>query len=210
MVEEMYKEEFGDLEANSKSSLDDEPKACEENHFTSVNRLDELQDTMTSTATDCSQQAQVHDLKPNHIPDSEMKKPITRTVLQNGSHGHNITYSGIMKFQHDERPNMDDHSLYPDENIQCDQHGDGSLMPAAVAYDVSELSGFAVGSQVSLALGLQHHESDAFLMSGGTHIRGNNIAASSVGHDTADYHCMDPGKEQERFGNSHLLHDFVV
>ncbi|KAM7259389.1 hypothetical protein ACFE04_015130 [Oxalis oulophora] len=33
---------------------------------------------------------------------------------------------------------------------------------------------------------------------------------SSVEPDAADYHCIDPGNQQDRFGNPHVLHDFVI
>ncbi|XP_015576234.2 BEL1-like homeodomain protein 3 isoform X1 [Ricinus communis] len=211
MVEEIYKEEFGDLEANSRSSQDDDAtKALGENQLASDNRLDELQDSLTSAAADGIQTGQVYDRKPDRIPDVEMKRPMGKTVLQNCSHVDNIIDTGIMKFQHEFRSNMDDHSSCPDKNTPLDPHGVGSLMPGAFKYDISALSEFAIGSQVSLALGLQQHESDAFPMAGGNHIRSSNMATSSMGADTVDYHCMDSGKQQDRFGSSHLLHDFVV
>ncbi|KDP38560.1 hypothetical protein JCGZ_04485 [Jatropha curcas] len=210
MVEEIYKEEFADSEAISKSSLDDGKKANGENHLASENRLDDFQDSVTSSAADTTCPVQVHNIKSDLIPDIEMNKTITTTVLQNDSIGDNVTDSGIKKHQLNQRSNIGDHSPYPDKNIPYDQHVDHSFMPAALSYDISELSGFAIGSQVSLALGLQSHETDAFQISDGNHIRSNNMAASSMGPDTMDYHCMDPGKQQERFGNSHLLHDFVI
>jgi hypothetical protein len=83
-------------------------------------------------------------------------------------------------------------------------------MSAAATYDVSHLNGFAVGSQMSLALGLQSNDSDSFPTFDGARMRGNTISASSVGHNEVDYHCMDTGKQQDRIANSHRLHDFVV
>ncbi|XP_050211418.1 BEL1-like homeodomain protein 3 [Mercurialis annua] len=211
MVEEIYKEEFGDLEANSKSFQDDDAtKPRGENHLASDNRLDELQDSLTSAATDGTFTGQVHNLKSDHNQLIEIRRPIAKTMLQNCSVFDTITDSGFMKFQHELRYNMDDCSSYQDKNIPEDTHADGSLMPGAIRYDISALDEFAIGSQVSLALGLQQHESDDFSMTGGNHIRSSNIANSSMGTDSVDYHCMDPGKQQDRFGNPHLLHDFVV
>ncbi|KAJ9166056.1 hypothetical protein P3X46_020857 [Hevea brasiliensis] len=208
MVEEIYKEEFADSEANSKSSLDDATKVLGENHLVSENGLENLQDSMMSATADSIPQGQVHDLKFDGIPDIEMNKPVAKTV-QNNSLG-DVANCRIMKLQSNQISNVDEQSPYVDKNIPGNQHGDESLMPAALSYDITELSGFAIGSQVSLALGLQHHERDAFPMSGGNQIRGDNITASSVGHDSMDYNCMNLGKQQDRFGNSHLLHDFVV
>ncbi|CAK7346312.1 unnamed protein product [Dovyalis caffra] len=213
MVEDMYKEEFGDSETNSKPSSDEPTKAHgdkSDNHLTSENGLRELHESVTSTVADSSQPGQVHDIKSNHILELEMKEPIAKTVPENGSHGPNVAESGIMKFPHDRRLNVNANNFYPHENIPCDQNGGGNLMSAAVTYDVSDLNGFAVGSQMSLALGLQSHDSDSFPMFGGAHMRSNNIAASSLGHNEVDYHCIDTGKQHDRFANSHLIHDFVV
>ncbi|KAF2310011.1 hypothetical protein GH714_006170 [Hevea brasiliensis] len=169
MVEEIYKEEFADSEANSKSSLDDATKVLGENHLVSENGLDELQDSMMSATADSIPQGQVHDLKFDGIPDIEMNKPVAKTV-QNNSLG-DVANCRIMKLQSNQISNVDEQSPYVDKNIPGNQHGDESLMPAALSYDITELSGFAIGSQVSLALGLQHHERDAFPMSGGNQIR---------------------------------------
>ncbi|KAJ9186527.1 hypothetical protein P3X46_002091 [Hevea brasiliensis] len=209
MVEEIYKEEFADSEAFSKSSLDDATKALGENHLVSENGLDELQDSVTSAAADSNHPGQVHDLRSYCIPDIEMNKPIGKTVRQNNSLG-DVSNFRITKLQGNQRSDMEEQSPYLDKNVPVNQHGDETLMPAALSYDISELSGFAIGSQVSLALGLQHRESDAFSMSGENHMRVNNVAPSSMGPDSMDYHCMDLGKQQDRFGNSHILHDFVV
>ncbi|XP_065880921.1 BEL1-like homeodomain protein 3 [Euphorbia lathyris] len=205
MVEDIYKEEFGYSEANSKSSQDDASKAHGENLFASESRLEEVQDSMTSAAADGFISQQVLKMQSDHIPDSKMSKSKAKTALHSSSDGDQVTAnSRVINFQHD-------HCYYPDKNTAHDQHGEESLLPTSLQYDISALSGFAMGNQVTLALGLQHHESDAFSMSDVNHIRGNNsIAASSMGPDTVDFHCMDPGKQQDRFGNSHLLHDFVV
>lgn len=214
MVEDMYKEEFGDSETNSKSSLDETTKAHGDksgNHLTSENRLRELYESVTSTAADISQPGQAHDIKSSHILELEMKEPMAKTVLENGSQGPNVAESDIMKFPRDRRLNIDDdHNFCPHGNIPCGQNGDGNLMSAAATYDVSHLNGFAAGSQMSLALGLQSNDSDSFPTFDGAHMRGNTISASSVGHNEVDYHCMDTGKQQDRIAKSHRLHDFVV
>ncbi|KAJ0025151.1 hypothetical protein Pint_09023 [Pistacia integerrima] len=202
MVEEMYKEEFGDPEVNFKTCQDNAPKACSENSSAPEDRGEELRDSLTST--------QVHDLKSDYIPDAEMNKFMLRSVFQNGENGLN---SGMMRLQNDQRPNMDDHRLYGSIPLNQNSNNNNVLIGDSGSYGISELSGLAVSNQVSLALGLRHHESDVFPpISTGTQIGGNGTIDSPVGHhDTVDYQCMDMGNnQQDRFGNPHLLHDFVV
>ncbi|KAK9270344.1 hypothetical protein L1049_025923 [Liquidambar formosana] len=116
---------------------------------------------------------------------------------------------GVMKLN-DKRLDVDDCSLYPGEFIPADRTGDGSPTAAAAAYTIPELGDFAVDRQVSLALGLRHCEGDVLTISGGTHNRRDDGAASSVAPDAMDYHCIDPGNQRHRFSNSNPLHDFVV
>ncbi|GAV60390.1 Homeobox_KN domain-containing protein/POX domain-containing protein [Cephalotus follicularis] len=210
MVEEMYKEEFGDLEVYSKSSLDNDHKAQRGNSSASENRGEELQDTITSTTAYSVQPGQVNDLKIDHIPDLKMKRLTAKSVFQNGSLKDNIADSDDLKLQVHKEPGLEDHNLYPDPMISPNRDGHGNFMDMADTYGMSELSGFAVGSQVSLALGLRHCESDVFPISTGNHVIGHDAADSPVGPDTVDYHCMDPVNQQERFGNAHLIHDLVV
>ncbi|KAH7567219.1 hypothetical protein ACOSQ2_011293 [Xanthoceras sorbifolium] len=209
MVEEMYKEEFGDPEVNFKSSPENAAKACNENSSAPEDRGEELKGSQEPAAGDTVHLRQVHGLKSDHTLDVEKNRPITRSEFQNGADGDFFLNYGMMKLQDDQRENTGAHNLYSDEIIPHNQNGNDPLMGATATYGISELSGFAIGNQVSLALGLQHRESDAFSVSAGTHNGGNN-AVGSVGHDTVDYHCMDPGNQQDRFGNPHLLHDFVV
>lgn len=113
--------------------------------------------------------------------------------------GSNLRDSGMTQLQGDQR------SFYMAETVGSNQNGDRNLMVATSAtYDIpSQFGSFAVGNQVSLSLELRHCESDGFSKSGGGSLaRGNDAAV--------DYHCVDPGQQQCRFSNPHLLHDFVV
>lgn len=112
----------------------------------------------------------------------------------------NIRDSGMTQLQGDQR------SFYMGEAVRSN---DRNLMVASsTTYDMPpEFGSFVVGNQVSLSLELRHCENDGFSTSGGgSHIRGNDAAAAA----TLDYHCVDPGQQQCRFSNPHLLHDFVV
>ncbi|XVF36046.1 hypothetical protein REPUB_Repub19eG0024800 [Reevesia pubescens] len=212
MIEEMYKEEFGEMDSNFKSSLEHAAKATGENSSTSEDRGEELQESMTSKVADADivQPGQVqYYLKPDHIPDVELNRPTARSMFQNIAIG-NTGSPTRMKLQVDQMSNMESNNPYPDTVIPSSQHGHGTLMAGDSMYDLTELSGFSVGGQVSLALGLPHHENNVFPMSGETNMRGNNKVVSSVGPETVDFYCMEPGNQQDRFGNPHILHDFVV
>ncbi|XP_022772700.1 BEL1-like homeodomain protein 3 [Durio zibethinus] len=211
MIEEMYKEEFGEMDSDFKSSLENAAKATRENSTASEDRGEELQESMTSKVadTDNVQLGQVQHMKPGHIPDLELNRPIARSMFQNIAIGDTGSPTG-MKLQVDQMSNMESNNLYPDTVIPSSPHGHGMLMACDSMYGLTELSSFSVGGQVSLALGLRHHENDIFPMSGETNMRANNKVASSVVPETVDFHCAEPGNQQDRFGNPHILHDFVV
>lgn len=115
-----------------------------------------------------------------------------------------------MKLQVDQMSNMKSNNSYPDMVIPSGHHGSGTLMGSDTMYDLTRFGGFAVGDQVSLALGLRHHENNnGFSMSGEANMRGST-AMASAGPEAVDFHCMEPGNEQDRFGNPHIFHDFVV
>ncbi|CAI0437899.1 unnamed protein product [Linum tenue] len=80
---------------------------------------------------------------------------------------------------------------------------------------------------VSLTLGLQHceggggglpisgashhHQNQGFVSMRGDDIYSAAAAASSVGGETREFECVNPGsRQQHRFNSSHLLHDFVA
>ncbi|XVE69817.1 hypothetical protein DITRI_Ditri10aG0022200 [Diplodiscus trichospermus] len=211
MVEEMYKEEFGEMDSQFKSSLENVAKETRENSSASEDRGEELQESMMSKVAhaDNVQPGQVPCMKPDRIPDVELNRPIGRSMFQNIAVG-DIGSSTGMKLQIDQMGNMESNNPYPDTVIPSAQHGHGTLMAGDAMYDLTQLSSFSVGGQVSLALGLRHHENNIFPMSGETSVGCNNKVASSVGPEAMDFHCMEPGNQQDRFGNPHILHDFVV
>lgn len=184
MVEEMYKEEFGDSEMMS-SNLSSEgttPKAARDNLQMCDNKGEESHDnmkTMMNTST---------------------------TTEFDAVHGETVAmHSGLSKLQGDPRPNMNNNNtLY--------HNGDACLMPSAPAsYDLSELGSFPVGGHVSLALELRNCETDEFSMSdNGLNKRRSQTMDPSSENDLIDYHFTDTGKQQNRFSNPHLLHEFVV
>ncbi|KAF5443908.1 hypothetical protein F2P56_036426 [Juglans regia] len=218
MVEEMYKEEIGDAEMDSNSSSENAAKATKGDNGTSEDRGEDFQQSASSTATERCSMGQLMDSKPDHVPDVEMAGSVGVANYQSGTHGETEKEYGLMKGREEQRRTMDDCNLFPDAIVHSDAASE-RYMAAAAAYHMSELGRFGGASGVSLTLGLQHCEGDSLPMSGVTHrsfisMRGDQIynaaPSSSVGAETADFECMNPGNQQHRFSSSHLLHDFVV
>lgn len=192
MVEEMYKEEAGDVEMESNSSSEITAKSTKGDMKSSGHRGEDLQQSAASAATEQCSTGQFFDSKFTHAHDVEMAGPSTDPNFQNVGHG-------------DQRATVDDGNLFAD---------------TMAAYHMSELGRFGNGRGVSLTLGLQHCEGGggSIPMSLGTHhsfvtMRADdvyNAGAPSVGPETTDFDCMDSGNRQQRLGSSHLLHDFVA
>lgn len=183
MVEEMYKEEAGEMESNSSSEM--APKDTEGNiRKTSA---DQGEDTNQSIAAASS----AFDSKSlNQAHDSEMVGTSTDSDFQN------------MMVQ--------------------SNRGQRERLMAAAAYQMPQRFGNGNGGGVSLTLGLQHSEDGSLppMASIGSHnhsfvdVRGGGVydtgGGSSVEPETIDFDCVDSSNRQQRFGSSHLLHDFVA
>ncbi|KAK7382994.1 hypothetical protein VNO78_28659 [Psophocarpus tetragonolobus] len=193
MVEEMYKEEFGDSEMSSNLlSAENTVKVPRDDVQASDNKREESsQDNLVT------QDSVHHAVTLDHA--SELDKGI-----QGSDHGENAMDHTIGKLQGDQRINMNNNS--------GPYYGDGCLMTSTSAtYDLSELGNIAVGAHVSLALELRNCESEGFGVSNDDmHKRLKKTLASSPEADLLDYHFTDPGKQQNKFDNPHLLHEFVV
>lgn len=219
MVEEMYKEETGDAEMDSNSSSENSAKATKGDGRTSEDKGEDMQQqSASSTGTERCSTGQFMESKTDHVPDVEMAGSIGSASFHNVPRREaEAEYGLIMKRREEQRPGMDDCSLFPDTMVQSDGSNE-RYMAAAAAYHMSELGRFGGGSGVSLTLGLQHCDVGSLPMSSGTHhsfvaMRGDDIynaAASSVGAETADFESVNSGNQQPRFASSHLLHDFVV
>ncbi|KAK3009719.1 hypothetical protein RJ639_013061 [Escallonia herrerae] len=160
MVEDMYKEEFGDSEVDCRASLVHSAKAATDGSWASEDGGDELQGSGTYIAADGGH---VYN-NPDLIPDAR-NGGSARLGFQNEAHGDDDNFDcKVMNLQGNQRPNGDD-----------DQTGDASLKTAAAAYDIS-VGGFAVGNQMSLALGLQRGEKDPLPSSGAMQLRGDDLS----------------------------------
>lgn len=205
MVEEMYKEEFGDSEMSCNLSSENMLKGKRDDGVqASDDKWEESRDNLV-TIDDSVQPEQLDGL--NSDSTTEMNRGIHR--------GEHVMDSGTRKLEGNQR-----FSLYSSAPIPINQNGDGSTMPSSATntatpatYDLSELGNFTVGGHVSLALELRNCESDGFAMSDDATIhkrRNHQALASSPETDLLDYHFTDSGKQQHRLGNPHLLHEFVV
>ncbi|KAB2091727.1 hypothetical protein ES319_A03G212400v1 [Gossypium barbadense] len=219
MVEEMYKEEFADLEMDSHSSSENAVKARKGDTRTSEDIGEDQQQSGSSSATERCSTGQLVDSKSNHVPDVDIAGTITGTVLQNVSHREAETEHGLLRLSKVQRPNVDNSNLFLDGITHSDGVGDRFMKATTTSYHVSELGRFGNASGVSLTLGLQHCEDGSIPMSGVGHqnfvamTRDNDIynpAASSIGPETTDSEYVTPGNGQHRFNSSHLLHDFVA
>lgn len=103
-----------------------------------------------------------------------------------------------------------------DSDFQNRDDHDQQLMAAAYQMQTR------FGSGVSLTLGLQHSEDGSLppIASLGSHHQnfvamrdggdGEGAGGSSVGPETVGFDYVDSSDRQQRFGSSHLLHDFVA
>ncbi|EEF49458.1 BEL1-like homeodomain protein 6 [Ricinus communis] len=218
MVEEMYKEEIGDVEMDSNSSSENAARVTKGDMGTSEDREEEMQQSASSVATERCSAGPLMDSKSVHASDVEMAGSTTRSNFHNIMRGEAITDYGLLRLREEQRPSMDDCGLFPDAIVHSDGGGNRFMAAAAAAYQMSEVARFGSGSGVSLTLGLQHCDDGSLPMSATTHhsfvpMRGDDIygaAASSVGAETTDFDCLNPGNREHRFSSSHLLHDFVA
>uniref|UniRef100_A0A7N0TCF3 Uncharacterized protein n=1 Tax=Kalanchoe fedtschenkoi TaxID=63787 RepID=A0A7N0TCF3_KALFE len=144
MVEEMYKEEFGESETISMSSpdrcLSNAPKSV--SSWASIDAADEeLQRNLMSVASAGSHPHKFSEStsKPDFAASVESTGPLA-DFFRNRSHGDDDLGFGLMKFEGDRRHNALDHGLYHSEISSLNQDGDGNSL--------------AQDSQVSLGLGV--------------------------------------------------------
>ncbi|CAL9084949.1 unnamed protein product [Musa textilis] len=198
MIEDMYKEEFGDTEIDSNSSSENPPRLKEDIQSS------EDHDDMQNPATGRCQTSQIsNSSRPNVIPAMDVAESVA--AFQNEE----TTQDSYMNLKiSDQRPVRVDSSFLQD--ALAHQDGSGSFL----AYQMAELGRYG-NSGVSLTLGLQqcdvgHPASDdqqRFLGARANDVYGT---AAPVGPDTADYDYANMGDRRHRLGSTHLLHDFVA
>ncbi|KAI4336841.1 hypothetical protein L6164_015321 [Bauhinia variegata] len=195
MVEEMYKEEFGNSEMSCNLSSENRPRTPRDDVQISDNKGEESEDNLISV--DGVQGGLLKGSKLDHTCTNEMDDRAVRMGIQSSGNGENVTESGSMKLRGEQRSNMKN-GFYSSGPITTNQNGDGCVMaPTPATYDLSELGSFPVSGHVSLALELRNCENDGFAMSDdGIYKRHNQTLASSPENDLLDYHFSDQGKQQ--------------
>ncbi|GMN35619.1 hypothetical protein TIFTF001_005413 [Ficus carica] len=195
MVEEMYKEEFNDLETNAaKSSPENahknikQQKQQQQQHgvVDSSSPSDEIDMRREEKIISCSSSFSLISLREEY-----------NTNTSNNNNNNNITNS-------DNQANVVFITTSTDEEATVVRTNDqNSASYGVVAEDLAG-AGFVVRDprHVSLALELRHCESDGFSTLGGPHNDAATAAAAASAAASLDY--------QRRFSNPHLLHDFVV
>ncbi|GMI74499.1 BEL1-like homeodomain 6 [Hibiscus trionum] len=212
MVEEMYKEEFADLEMDSNSSSENAIKARKGDTRTSEDRCEDLQQSGSSSGTERCSTRQLVDSKSDRVSNVDIAGSTTGAGFQYVTHGEAETEYGLLRQRMNQRPNVDDSNLFPNAITHPDGASVRFTKAATASYHMSELGRFGSGSSVSLTLGLQHCEDGSIPISAGDHqnfiaMRGDDIykynpAASSVGAETTDTEYINRGNQQHRFGMS--------
>ncbi|KAL3505332.1 hypothetical protein ACH5RR_035173 [Cinchona calisaya] len=201
MIEDMYKEEFVDMEADTKSPPE-HAQATGMLKSESEDTGEELHESLMSVCAGGGRLGQSNESRNDVTSDLKIR-------FRNGYLEEDEIYPSVNKSRRDVIVSMADHNVCANETIRSNQTDNGSIGAAANAYNFSMFSG-TVSNQVSLALGLQHPLKDSQPISGRTHSGVDDTAASSVIFDKADYYCLDSINQQDRFSNPHLLSDFVL
>ncbi|MQL90517.1 hypothetical protein Taro_023110, partial [Colocasia esculenta] len=197
MIEEMYKEEFGDIEMDSNSS-ENAAKGKDESR-SSEDRGD--LPSLKSASERCQSSQMNSSSKSVLINNMEMDS--VTTAFQNEVNAGETNYMNL-KLGGQQHP-AEGCSLLQDAIVQSD--GSSRYM----AYQMTELGRYANGG-VSLTLGLQHCDGGLpvpDVPQSLVAVRGSDVYnPATLGTETADYDCLNLVDRQHRFSSLHLLHDF--
>jgi hypothetical protein len=200
MIEDMYKEETGDLEQDSNSSSDNVPRSKNK-----VASSEENEDLKSARARVC---------ETSQLSDSRAS---IRTMNVGGA---------PISFQNE--PNHDDSFMNLMMKEQRSGEADGGLLLQSamaqhsdenarfMAYHLAGLGRYGNGN-VSLTLGLQHPGSGLSAPNAQANFPGvgdddiyNTGAPLGVSIASSDYESMNQMDQRQRFEQSPLLHDFVA
>lgn len=123
----MYKEEFGDLEADKR---------------------EEVKESVMSGATYDDHTRQFNDSKADPGYNLNMKGSTTRLDIKNLSQGDGTIDGEVISLHGDNWSGVDEHYLCPQKFITSSQTSDGSLNTIATPYDLS-YGDFTISNQVS-------------------------------------------------------------
>ncbi|XP_037438981.1 BEL1-like homeodomain protein 7 [Triticum dicoccoides] len=200
MIEDMYKEETGDLEQDSNSSSDNVPRSKSK-----VASSEENEDLKNARARVC----ETSQLSESRASMGTMNVGGAPVSFQNEPNPDDSFMNLMMK---DQRSGEADGGLLL-HNAGA-QHSDESAR--FMAYHLAELGRYGNGN-VSLTLGLQHSGSGLSVPNAQANFAGvgdddiyNAGAPLGVSIASSDYESLNQMDQRQRFEQSPLLHDFVA
>ncbi|KAG1347465.1 BEL1-like homeodomain protein 7 [Cocos nucifera] len=198
MIEEMHREEIGETEMDSNSSLENIPKSKDETGSS------EEREHSKSPATERCHTSQLNESPKSNISDMDVGG--TAAGFPNEVNADDTFMNLMLK---DRRHDGGDCGLLHDAVAQKSDGG-----RRLVAYQMAEMGSYGHGG-VSLTLGLQHCDGGLPVSNGQQSflgVRGQDVyrAAPPLEGDAADYDCINLMDQRHRFGPSPLLHDFVA
>jgi hypothetical protein len=199
MIEDMYKEEIGDLEQDSNSSSDNAPRSKDK-----MASSEDKEDLKNSRARIC----ETSQLSESRTSIGAMNVGGAPVGFQNEPNPDDSFMNLMLK---DQRSNEVDGGLLLHNTVA--QHSDENAR--FMAYHLAELGRYGNGN-VSLTLGLQHSSSNLVpnAQPGFPGVNEDDIynATAPLGVTVAssDYDSMNQMDQRQRFELSPLLHDFVA
>ncbi|XP_072956392.1 BEL1-like homeodomain protein 7 [Typha angustifolia] len=192
MIEDMYKEEIGDMEMESNSSSDNVPRSKDE-----IGSSEEKEDLKSSERC---QTSQFNDSKANN---THMNLGGAEIGFHNEANADDTFMNLMLK---DQRPGGRDSGLLHDAVTQISD-GNGRFM----SYQMAKIGNYGNGS-VSLTLGLHHSDGGLTVpncQQGFPDVRGEEIYSTApLGINGSDYDSMGL-MDQRQIETPPLLHDFV-
>jgi hypothetical protein len=202
MIEDMYKEEIGDIEQDSNSSSDNAPRSKGK-----MASSEDKEDLKSSTPRVCDSSQ----LSESRASIGTMNIGGAPVGFHNEPNPDDSFMNLMLK---DQRSNEADGGLLLHNAVAHHQDENARFM----AYHLAELGRYGNGN-VSLTLGLQHsssslsvpnaHHQQSFPGVGDDDIY-NATAPLGVSIASSDYDSMNQMDQRQRFEQSPLLHDFVA
>lgn len=200
MIEDMYKEEIGDIEQDSNSSSDNAPRSKGK-----MASSEDKEDLKSSTPRVCESSQ----LSESRVSIGTMNVAGAPVGFQNEPNPDDSFMNLMLK---DQRSNEADGGLLLHNSVAHHQDENARFM----AYHLAELGRYGNGN-VSLTLGLQHSSSSLSVPNAHQSFPGvgdddiyNATAPLGVSIASSDYESMSQMDQQQRFEQSPLLHDFVA
>lgn len=223
MIEDMYKEETGDIEQDSNSSSDNAPAGSKAKTASSRDKEDHLARSCCTPRAVCESSSQLSEppggasMRAMSVAAAAAGAPMGLFQNEPGhDHDHDDSFMSLMLKE--QRPNDGGGGLLLHHSAVA-QHQDENAR--FMAYHLAELGRYGNGN-VSLTLGLQRSSSSLSVPHAQQSFPGvgigvgdddiYNATAAPLGVSVAspDYESMSQMDQRQRFEQSPLLHDFVA